>query len=50
MTIQKLIDKYLRLEKSGYETITINEALIGLRQIQLSRLPRKPACAYGKKK
>lgn len=41
MTIQKLIDKYMRLEKSKYETIFIAQVITDLRQCQRPKAEKK---------
>ena len=39
MTIKKLIEKYMELQKSNYETIIISQVISDLRQCQ--RPPRR---------
>ena len=34
MTLNKLIEKYMRLQKERYETITIQQVIIDLRQVR----------------
>lgn len=37
MTINQLIDKYMRLKKDGYETVTVEEILKDLRNARRSK-------------
>ena len=34
MTLNKLIDKYIEIQKKGYETIVISEVVNDLRQVK----------------